>query len=188
MAQSSSCSACPPSACIAVLGLVISADAPPQVLMPPISGRRVVDFGVGLGRRTTYLYNLPEVASAASCMKVRPFHLPPPVALSSQAQTPQRLPGSISRLSVDPHLSCARQHVVLVSVCRNDCHFPALVLKRPGQCSATAPQSNGALCCHAVHSTMLMMNSTMLIMKGKEVGGCKSCACKLVGMLSCGVG
>ncbi len=76
-----------------VLELVIGADAPPQVLMPPISGRRVVDFGVGLGRRTTYLYNLPEVASAASCMKVRSLHLPPPVPLPSQAQTSQRLPG-----------------------------------------------------------------------------------------------
>ena len=33
----------------------------PQVLMPPISGRRIVDFGVGLGRKTLFLYNLPEV-------------------------------------------------------------------------------------------------------------------------------
>lgn len=41
-----------------------------KVLMPPISGRRVVDFGLGLGRKTTYLYNLPEVASAATYMKV----------------------------------------------------------------------------------------------------------------------
>jgi hypothetical protein len=41
-----------------------------QVLMPPISGRRVVDFGVGLGRRTCYLYNLPEVYSANEYMKV----------------------------------------------------------------------------------------------------------------------
>lgn len=41
-----------------------------QVLMPPISGRRIVDFGIGLGRRTTYLYNLPEVASANEYMKV----------------------------------------------------------------------------------------------------------------------
>jgi hypothetical protein len=41
-----------------------------QVLMPPISGRRVVDFGVGLGRRTCYLYNLPEVFSANEYMKV----------------------------------------------------------------------------------------------------------------------
>lgn len=41
-----------------------------KVLMPPISGRRIVDFGIGLGRRTTYLYNLPEVASANQYMKV----------------------------------------------------------------------------------------------------------------------
>jgi hypothetical protein len=41
-----------------------------QVLMPPISGRRVVDFGLGLGRRTCYLYNLPEVFSANEYMKV----------------------------------------------------------------------------------------------------------------------
>lgn len=41
-----------------------------KVLMPPISGRRVVDFGLGLGRRTTYLYNLPEVDSAAKYMQV----------------------------------------------------------------------------------------------------------------------
>ncbi len=42
-----------------------------QVLMPPVSGRRVVDFGMGLGRRTVFLYNLPEVASANQYMKVR---------------------------------------------------------------------------------------------------------------------
>ncbi|CAG9466044.1 unnamed protein product [Pedinophyceae sp. YPF-701] len=34
-----------------------------KVVLPPISNRRVVDFGPGLGRKSTYLYNLPEVAS-----------------------------------------------------------------------------------------------------------------------------
>ncbi len=38
--------------------------------MPPVSGRRVVDFGIGLGRRTVFLYNLPEVASGNQYLKV----------------------------------------------------------------------------------------------------------------------
>lgn len=34
------------------------------VRLPPVSNRRVVDFGVGVGRRALWLYSLPEVASA----------------------------------------------------------------------------------------------------------------------------
>jgi len=34
-----------------------------QVTLPAVSNRRVVDFGKGLGRKSTYLYNLPEVSS-----------------------------------------------------------------------------------------------------------------------------
>lgn len=37
-------------------------DGARQVL-PPVSNRRVVDFGAGVGRRSVYLYNLPEVTS-----------------------------------------------------------------------------------------------------------------------------
>jgi hypothetical protein len=33
------------------------------VTLPPVSNRRVVDFGAGVGRRAVYLYSLPEVAS-----------------------------------------------------------------------------------------------------------------------------
>eukprot|EP00873_Tetraselmis_striata_P024375 jgi/Tetstr1/444639/TSEL_032487.t1 len=33
------------------------------VVVPPISGRRAVDFGPGVGRKSVYLYNLPEIAS-----------------------------------------------------------------------------------------------------------------------------
>ncbi len=32
-------------------------------LLPPVSNRRVVDFGAGVGRKGVYLYNLPEVSS-----------------------------------------------------------------------------------------------------------------------------
>ncbi|KAL4424432.1 hypothetical protein ABPG77_006370 [Micractinium sp. CCAP 211/92] len=34
-----------------------------RVVLPPVSNRRVVDFGAGVGRRSVYLYNLPEVTS-----------------------------------------------------------------------------------------------------------------------------
>ncbi|EFN59312.1 hypothetical protein CHLNCDRAFT_137680 [Chlorella variabilis] len=34
-----------------------------RVVLPPVSNRRVVDFGTGVGRRSVYLYNLPEVSS-----------------------------------------------------------------------------------------------------------------------------
>ncbi|PRW58282.1 saccharopine dehydrogenase [Chlorella sorokiniana] len=37
-------------------------DGQRQVL-PPVSNRRVVDFGAGVGRKSVYLYNLPEVSS-----------------------------------------------------------------------------------------------------------------------------
>ncbi|PSC75317.1 saccharopine dehydrogenase [Micractinium conductrix] len=37
-------------------------DGQKQVL-PPVSNRRIVDFGAGVGRRSVYLYNLPEVTS-----------------------------------------------------------------------------------------------------------------------------
>ena len=33
------------------------------VTLPPVSNRRLVDFGPGVGRRAVYLYSLPEVAS-----------------------------------------------------------------------------------------------------------------------------
>jgi len=34
-----------------------------QQLLPPVSNRRAVDFGAGVGTRSVYLYNLPEVTS-----------------------------------------------------------------------------------------------------------------------------
>jgi hypothetical protein len=33
------------------------------MILPPVSNKRVVDFGAGIGRRSVYLYNLPEVTS-----------------------------------------------------------------------------------------------------------------------------
>ena len=33
------------------------------VTLPPVSNRRVVDFGKGVGKRSVYLYSLPEVSS-----------------------------------------------------------------------------------------------------------------------------
>lgn len=41
-----------------------------QVLVPAISGPRVVDFGRPLGRVTAWLYNLPEVASTHENLRV----------------------------------------------------------------------------------------------------------------------
>lgn len=38
--------------------------------LPPISNRREVDFGPGIGRKGVYLYNLPECESAYKHMKV----------------------------------------------------------------------------------------------------------------------
>ena len=41
-----------------------------QVLAPPISGPRMVDFGRPIGRVTAWLYNLPEVASTHANLRV----------------------------------------------------------------------------------------------------------------------
>lgn len=41
-----------------------------QVQAKPISQPLTVDFGKGLGRKTVWLYNLPEVESAFKYMKV----------------------------------------------------------------------------------------------------------------------
>jgi len=41
-----------------------------QVLAPPISGPRMVDFGRPIGRVTAWLYNLPEVASTHENLRV----------------------------------------------------------------------------------------------------------------------
>lgn len=41
-----------------------------QVEAKPISQPLTVDFGKGLGRKTVWLYNLPEVESAFKYMKV----------------------------------------------------------------------------------------------------------------------
>lgn len=38
--------------------------------LPPISNRREVDFGPGIGRKDCFLYNLPEVSSAFKYLKV----------------------------------------------------------------------------------------------------------------------
>ena len=41
-----------------------------QVQAKPVSQPLTVDFGKGLGRKTVWLYNLPEVESAFKYMKV----------------------------------------------------------------------------------------------------------------------
>ncbi|KAG2451617.1 hypothetical protein HYH02_003398 [Chlamydomonas schloesseri] len=41
-----------------------------EVVLPPISNRREVDFGPGVGRKGVYLYNLPEVVSGHKYMRV----------------------------------------------------------------------------------------------------------------------
>lgn len=41
-----------------------------QVLAKPVSNREVKDFGPGIGRRSSYLYHLPEVASTHKFMRV----------------------------------------------------------------------------------------------------------------------
>lgn len=40
------------------------------IRLPPVSNRRVVDFGPGVGRRSVWLYSLPEVASGHSVLGV----------------------------------------------------------------------------------------------------------------------
>jgi hypothetical protein len=39
--------------------------------LPPMSSRREVDFGPGVGRKGTYLLNLPEVDSSVACLSAR---------------------------------------------------------------------------------------------------------------------
>ncbi|GLI71627.1 hypothetical protein VaNZ11_016899 [Volvox africanus] len=41
-----------------------------EVILPPISNRREVDFGPGIGRKGLYLYNLPEVVSGHKYLRV----------------------------------------------------------------------------------------------------------------------
>ena len=41
-----------------------------QLVVPPLSGPRVVDFGPPVKKVTAYLYNLPEVFSTHDCMRV----------------------------------------------------------------------------------------------------------------------
>jgi hypothetical protein len=41
-----------------------------QLVVPPLSNPRVVDFGPPIRKVTAYLYNLPEVASTHECLGV----------------------------------------------------------------------------------------------------------------------
>ena len=41
--------------------------------LPPISNRSIVDFGKPLGRRETFVYNLPEVRIAAKAPAAQAF-------------------------------------------------------------------------------------------------------------------
>ena len=41
-----------------------------QVKAKPVSNREVVDFGPGIGRRSCFLYHLPEVVSTHKCLGV----------------------------------------------------------------------------------------------------------------------
>ena len=41
-----------------------------RVELPAVSNMRVVDYGKGLGRRSAFLYNLPEVLSGHQVMRV----------------------------------------------------------------------------------------------------------------------
>ena len=41
-----------------------------QVLAPPVSGPRLIDFGRPIGRVTAWLYNLPEVESTHVNLRV----------------------------------------------------------------------------------------------------------------------
>ncbi len=42
-----------------------------KFILPPISNRREVDFGPGIGRKGLYVYNLPEVSSAWKYLNVK---------------------------------------------------------------------------------------------------------------------
>jgi hypothetical protein len=41
-----------------------------KFVLPPVSERRSVDFGPGLGRRSAWLYNLPEVQTGFDVLRV----------------------------------------------------------------------------------------------------------------------
>jgi hypothetical protein len=41
-----------------------------QVVVPPITEPRTVDFGVGIGKRQCFLYNLPETESCHVNLRV----------------------------------------------------------------------------------------------------------------------
>ncbi len=41
-----------------------------QVIAPPITEPRTVDFGIGIGKRQCFLYNLPETASCHVNLRV----------------------------------------------------------------------------------------------------------------------
>ncbi len=51
-------------------GSCMGAGSHAQLVVPPISSPRVVDFGPPIRRVTAWLYNLPEVASTHECMRV----------------------------------------------------------------------------------------------------------------------
>ena len=68
------------------------------MILPPVSNKRVVDFGAGIGRRSVYLYNLPEVTSghqarAVPCLPCLPATVPPGAACLLPAELPSVQPG-----------------------------------------------------------------------------------------------
>ncbi|KAK9815837.1 hypothetical protein WJX72_010551 [[Myrmecia] bisecta] len=54
---------------LAGLEVVVYVDGK-EVRAPPVSNHRIVDFGKGIGRRSVYLYHLPEVQSTHECLSV----------------------------------------------------------------------------------------------------------------------
>lgn len=73
------------------------------MVLPPVSNKRVVDFGAGVGRRSVYLYNLPEVTSGhqvcAGCPACGP-------ARSSHAAACRGLERDAAASGLEGHAAC----------------------------------------------------------------------------------
>ena len=78
-----------------------------QIEAKPISQPITVDFGKGLGRKTTWLYNLPEVESAFKYMKV-------PNVSARFGTDPGELPLILSPCS---HIAKCSYHSIVTTHC-----------------------------------------------------------------------
>ena len=99
-----------------------------QVEAKPISQPLTIDFGKGLGRKTVWLYNLPEVESAFKYMKV---------------------PNVSARFGTDPGELKGELHVLpLKQCCIHSCLFCTVwtVLRGAVSCTLASPGMGDKSC------------------------------------------